>query len=115
MSKPNFRPIAPLDVDDEALERVNDRLNVPVMVRSPASAVLPSSRKTADTAGRQAVRTASKQTKVTMRVPEYLVDALKRNALDQRTTLRQLVMLALQKVGYAIKPEDLLPGAGGHD
>lgn len=39
MTKPNFRPIAPLDVDDHALDQVNDRLGVPQMVRptSPKS------------------------------------------------------------------------------
>ena len=37
MNKPNFRPIAPLDVDDDALERVNERLGVPTMIRSAAN------------------------------------------------------------------------------
>jgi hypothetical protein len=113
MSKPNFRPIAPLDVDDEALDRVNDRLNVPVMVRSPAAS--PPSRSAVDTASRRAAKAASRQTKLTLRVPDYLVDALKRSALDRRTTLRALVLQALQKDGYTVKAEDLLPGAGGSD
>jgi hypothetical protein len=114
MSKPNFRPIAPLDVDDEALDRVNDRLNVPVMVRSPAAAQQPS-RSAVDTPSRRAAKAASRQTKLTLRVPDYLVDALKRSALDRRTTLRALVLQALQRDGYAVKAEDLLPGAGGSD
>lgn len=110
MSKPHFRPIAPLDVDDNALDKINDRLGVPVMVRPPSAG-----NQTAETTVRQAAKTASRQQKLTLRVPDYLVDALKRNALDQRTTLRRLVMLALQKDGYSIKAEDLLPGAGGSD
>lgn len=107
MSKPNFRPIAPLDVDDRALESVNDRLGVPTMVRPPAKGV--------STASRPAVSPPRRQQKLTVRVPEYLVDALKRDALDQKTTVRQLVLLAMQKSGYKIEAADLLPGAGGSD
>lgn len=107
MSKPNFRPIAPLDADDSELDRVNDRLNVPTMVRSPAKA--------AETASRPAVTPPRRQQKLTVRVPEYLVDALKRDALDQKTSVRHLVLLALQKDGYKVDAADLLPGAGGSD
>lgn len=112
MSKPNFRPIAPLDVDDSALDKINDRLGVPVMVRPPSKGSAP----VVTTASRPAVAPSRRpQQKLTIRIPGYLVDALKRSALDQRTTLRQLVLLALQKDGYAIEAEDLLPGAGGSD
>ena len=110
MSKPNFRPIAPLDVDDDALERVNERLNVPTMVRSPAKAP-----QDVVTASRPAVPPPRRQQKLTVRIPGYLVDALKRDALEQRTTVRHLVLLALQKDGYAVEAADLLPGAGGSD
>jgi hypothetical protein len=107
MNKPHFRPIAPLDVGDDALERVNERLGVPTMVRPPA--------KTVETASRQTVAPPRRQQKLTVRIPEYLVDALKRDALDQKTSVRHLVLLALQKVGYKINAADLLPGAGGSD
>ena len=110
MSKPNFRPIAPLDVDDDALERVNERLNVPTMVRSPAKA-----QQDVVTASRPAVPPPRRQQKLTVRIPSYLVDALKRSALEQRSTVRQLVLLALQKGGYNIEAAELLPGAGGSD
>lgn len=125
MSKPNFRPIAPLDVDDRALDSVNDRLGVPTMVRPPAKAAPTASRHddqvTASrhdaqaTASRLAVMPPRRQQKLTVRVPEYLVDALKRDALDQKTSVRHLVLLALQKTGYKIDAADLLPGAGGSD
>ncbi len=110
MSKPNFRPIAPLDVDDHALERVNERLGVPTMVRPPAK-----SQQDAVTASRHAVQPPRRQQKLTVRIPGYLVDVLKRNALEQRTTVRHLVLLALQKDGYVVEASDLLPGAGGSD
>lgn len=115
MSKPNFRPFAPLDVDDEELDRVNDHLNVPVMVRSPATSPLASSRKAVEAARRQTVAPPRRQQKLTVRVPGYLVDALKRDALDQRKSVRHLLLLALQKAGYTVEAEDLLPGAGGSD
>jgi hypothetical protein len=110
MSKPNFRPIAPLDVDDRALERVNDSLGVPTMVRPPAKV-----QRDDPTASRPAVPAPRRQQKLTVRIPGYLVDALKRNALEQRTTVRHLVLLALQKDGYSIEAADLMPGAGGSD
>ena len=125
MNKPNFRPIAPLDADDSELDRVNDRLNVPTMVRSPAKAPETASRHddrvTASrhddrvTASRHAVTPPRRQQKLTVRVPEYLVDALKRDALDQKTSVRHLVLLALQKTGYKVDAADMLPGAGGSD
>ena len=111
MSKPNFRPIAPLDVEDTELERVNERLGVPTMVRTPAKATQ------ADivTARRQAGTPPRRQQKLTVRIPGYLSDALKQKALDQRSSVRLLLLHALQKDGYRIDPEDLIPGAGGSD
>jgi hypothetical protein len=111
MTKPNFRPISPLDVDDDALERVNQRLGVPTMVRPVSKA----SQTDGATASRQPVAPPRRQQKLTVRIPGYLVDALKQKALDQRTTVRNLVLLALQKDGYTVEPADLLPGAGGSD
>jgi hypothetical protein len=111
MTKPNFRPISPLDVDDDALERVNQRLGVPTMVRPVSKA----SQTDGATASRQPVAPPRRQQKLTVRIPGYLVDALKQKALDHRTTVRNLVLLALQKDGYTVDPADLLPGAGGSD
>ena len=119
MSKPNFRPIAPLDANDDELDRVNERLGVPIMVRPPVKAHVSD----ATTASRQAVTTASRHPvtpprrhqKLTVRIPGYLSDALKQQALDQRTTVRNLLLRALQKDGYTVEPADLMPGAGGSD
>lgn len=116
MSKPNFRPIAPLDVDDQALESVNDRLGVPTMIRPQARAAETTSGRDGQTpSSRRAVMPPRRQQKLTVRVPEYLVDALKRDALDQKTSVRHLVLLAMQKSGYKVEAADLLPGAGGSD
>ena len=77
MNKPNFRPIAPLDVDDDALERVNERLGVPTMVRPPAR----QAQQDVVTASRPTVPPPRRQQKLTVRIPGYLVDALKRGRL----------------------------------
>ena len=111
MTKPNFRPIAPLDVEDTELERVNERLGVPTMVRTPAKAT----QAVVVTASRPAVAPPRRQQKLTTRIPGYLSDALKQKALDQRSSVRLLLLRALQKDGYRVEPEDLLPGAGGSD
>ena len=107
MTKPNFRPIAPLDVDDAALERVNETLRVPTMVRH--------SDKAAETASRKAVMPTRPNSKVTFRAPDPTIDDLKMKALQQHTSIRTLILRALQKDGYAVLDSDLLPGAGGSD
>lgn len=105
MTKPNFRPIAPLDVDDAALERVNEKLGVPTMVRR--------SDKAAETASRKAVMPTRRNSKVTFRAPDPTIDDLKLKALQQHTSIRTLILKALKDAGYAVVDSDLLPGAGG--
>jgi len=41
-------------------------------------------------------------------VPEYVVERLKRKALDEKRTHRALVLHALAKYGIEIAPEDLI-------
>ena len=108
MTKPNFRPIAPLDVDDAALERVNETLRVPTMVRAGAKA--PAS---PDPSSRPAAPPSRPQQKLTIRIPIVIADALKQDALTQRSHVRILVLKALKDAGYPVTEEDLLPGAGG--
>jgi len=47
--------------------------------------------------------------KLTIELPAYLTDAMKRAALDRRTSVRHLVMLALKKSGFEIAACDLIP------
>ena len=112
MSKPAFRPIAPLDADDAALDRVNDRLGVPTMVRPASKSALPSPNSTARQEPRPSTATGLRpQEKLTVELPGYLMDAMKQDALNRRTSVRHLVMLGLQKLGFTISPEDLVPDA----
>lgn len=95
---PAFRAIAaPLDVDALLLDRVNDRLGVPRLVRPESDAAAPS-----PPAQRAPVE------KLTIEVPDYLLDAVKRAALDRRTTARHVVMAALKSAGFAIDDPDLI-------
>lgn len=105
--KPNkFRPIAvPLDVDDAALDRVNTQLGVPTLTKPAVNAV-------AVPRGVIDVSTMPERAsieKLTIELPRYLADALRRAAVEQRTTARHLVMLALRKNGFEVQDSDLVP------
>ncbi len=105
--KPNkFRPIAvPLDVDDAALDRVNTQLGVPTLTKPAANAVA-APRVVPDVAG---MSERAVLEKLTIELPRYLADALRRAAVEQRTTARHLVMLALTKDGFEVQETDLVP------
>lgn len=96
-----FRPIAgPLDVDDAALDRVNSQLGVPTMTK-PAALPQPA------LAGSLPERAAPE--KLTIELPRYLADAIRRAAAEQRTTARHLVILALRAQGFEVDDADLVP------
>lgn len=105
--KPNkFRPIAvPLDVDDAALDRVNIRLGVPTLTKPAANSV---ATKQAEPAVHAAPERVALE-KLTIELPSYLADALRRAAVERRTTARHLVMLALRKDGFQVEDSDLVP------
>ena len=104
--RPNrFRPIAlPLDVDDAALDRVNAQLGVPTLTK-PAATPVTSKRALPETA---AIPDRALE-KLTIELPRYLADALRRAAVERRTTARHLVMLALRSDGFAVEDQDLVP------
>lgn len=101
-----FRPIAtPLDVDDAALDRVNQQLGVPTLTR-PATAMEPLPSVPAP-APAQPMRAPLE--KLTIELPDYLADALRQDAAARRTTARHIVMLALRNNGYRVDDADLVP------
>lgn len=106
----SFRSIgAPLDVDDAALERINDEMGVPVLT-APSIARERKARlaeKAEPSAAKPLMRAPLE--KLTIEVPSYLADALKRAALDQRVSVRHLVLLALLKSGFDIAAADMVP------
>lgn len=109
MTKPNFRPIQPLDVSDAALDRVNDQLAVPTMVRSTAKPASPLP--TAPAAALKIKTPPRREEKLTTRLPGYLVDAMKVRALEQRSTVKHIMLRALMDAGFAVADEDLAPDA----
>lgn len=98
---PSFRAIAaPLDVEDALLDRVNDSLGVPRMVKPGREADAPSPPPPA------AIRAPVE--KLTIEIPDYLLDAIKRTALDRKSTARHVVMAAMKVAGFAIDDADLV-------
>ena len=92
MSKPSFRQIQPLDVPDEALQTVNDRLGVPTMVR-PVRAKEPPAPRPCE--------------KLTVMLPVYVADEVRQQALTKRMTVRNFILLAIKSQGIAVDDADL--------
>ncbi len=106
---PSFRSIAaPLDVDDAALDRINTQLGVPTLTKPVANAKPERKEKSPAPAPVAAEDVRAPLEKLTIEVPAYLADAMKRAALDKRTTVRHLVMTALKKSGFEIAASDLV-------
>lgn len=114
---PSFRSIAaPLDVDDAALDDINARLGVPTLTK-PQSGEVPSrklyrfkvDKEEAEAAAPGMAPARAPLEKLTIEVPAYLSDALKRSALETRTTVRHVVMSALKAAGFEVAADDLVP------
>jgi hypothetical protein len=95
-AKPEFKSITPFKVPTEAVDDYAKERNIP-------STVFPQS----STAAR-AEKPTTTIVKLSLEVPEYVVDRLKRKALDEKRTHRALVLHALAKYGIEIAPEDLI-------
>ena len=105
----SFRSIgSPLDVDDAALDRVNLQLGVPTLTKPVANAKPERKAKSTPPARTEALEARASLEKLTIELPSYLADAMKREALDRRTSVRHLVMLALKKAGFEIASCDLV-------
>ena len=137
MSKPapQFRQIAaPLDVPDDVLNALGDKLGVPSLVKpepapAPRSGVTPQdqhawppspsgnpapslpakSRPPAQTKLNIAPPPCPVTEKITVELPGYLATALRREGLERRTTARTLVMMGLKALGFEIDEKDLVP------
>lgn len=104
-SLPSFRSIAgPLDVADSALDRVSDSLGVPTLVK-PRTAV------SRQDAAKLAAPLRAPLEKLTVELPAYLMDALKRQALDSHASVRHIVIKALKDAGFNVAAADLVPDA----
>lgn len=91
-TKPIFRSVAsPLDVTDEALTTLNQRLGVPSLVR-------------------QAVpeKPRAPLRAINLHLPDYLAGAIKKRAFETDASVRYVVMKALSEAGFAVDPADLV-------
>lgn len=104
---PAFRSISrPLDVADADLDRINDTLGVPTLSRPQrAPAVKPAAPASAPSPAEPRATVE----KLTVEAPPSLMDALRRDAVDKRVSMRHIVLLALQRAGYDIAHADLVP------
>ena len=127
MSKtaPVFRPIGPLEVPDDALNALSEKLGVPNLVRPPPAPAAKAPAAPANEPSRDplalpkppepaAGAPAPEETlppieKLTIEIPGYLAQALRRDCAERRVTNRYLVLLGLQAIGYAVEPADLVP------
>ena len=89
---PNFRAIAtPLDVADQDLAAINQRLGVPTLVTSP--------------------RPKAPMKPMNLLLPAYLVKAIKDRAHADDTSHRYVVLKALHDAGFPVEPDDLVKDA----
>jgi hypothetical protein len=135
MSKnpPVFRSIgAPLEVPDEALNDLGDRLGVPKMVmpepptpqkidampENPANHAVSSAGRGTPSPKRQNFSIGQKRAlapiepeteKITLELPTYLTAALRREGAARRITARMFVMMGLQAIGFEVNEQDLVP------
>ncbi len=109
---PQFRPITPLEVPDSVLDAINDKLGVPTMVRHQSTEPVPAPRPVVpQPASKPAHDATMKIYKLSLELPRYLSDSIKRTAIERRTTVRHILMLGLVKLGFDIKEEDLVEDA----
>jgi len=127
--RPAFRHIhRPLDVPDEALEKFSATHGVPSLSDptakappggqeprqdspSPVPRPSPSGKpKDSQAVKKSATTSISPRTaleKLTMELPGYLIDAVKRDAIERHTSARHVLMLALQGAGFEVQAADL--------
>ena len=127
-SAPVFRPIsAPLDVPDDALQALGDRLGVPTMVKPEAKPVEPVVVESSPVSSlsvqqppapvQKALETLAEvhsdapcpEEKLTVFLPSYLMRDIRRSCVEQRATMRYMVLSALKTAGFSVREEDLVP------
>lgn len=94
---PAFRQIpAPLDVPDDALNKINRHLGVPTLVQPDEQP--------------RAIEAAPVKA-VNVHLPDYVVKALKEKAFQANSSVRYVIMKALADSGITIANDDLVQDA----
>jgi hypothetical protein len=101
MAKPEFKSISPFKVPSEAVNDYAKERNIPETV-FPQSKPAP-------------VKAVAKETapslvlaKLSIDVPEDVMYDIKQKALDERRSIRSLVLHALKQYGIEVREEDLV-------
>jgi hypothetical protein len=109
---PSFRQIAsPLDIPDSDLHSFAEKAGVPTLHKTEPAPVM-------EAPPTPQVRTVAKSDdakpdKITLELPAYLALAVKRTAVDEGSTLRHIIIKGLQRLGFTVRPEDLVPDNRG--
>ena len=125
-TRPSFRQIAsPLDVSDEALDKLNEDLGVPSLVNpaagkaaagpnltqdasKPASRPFPARKPEKRISESPKPKRALREVRMAVDVPQYLRDAVNVRAATERCTARHIVMQGLLALGFEIESADLI-------
>lgn len=114
MSTPRFRQIN-ADIPDSAIDKINDSLQVPKLLRSEPATVAPARHRHVESSRRISVDLSPTsgalpdgQHKLTLRIPQSLNDTLKRDALEHRSYVRAIILCALQLRGYHVPAQELI-------
>ena len=134
-NRPVFRPISgPLDVPDDALNALGDRLGVPTMVKpepsppheidavpeNPASHRPAMSFRTTPSPARKIAPLSQKRPlafevpqpvseKITVELPGYVTAAMRQRSAAERLSHRYYVLMGLRAIGFEVDDQDLIP------
>ncbi len=133
---PKFRQVSakPIDASDEELFRLSEELGLPTLVKpveqapeSPAPITglrpepadgsdVPASQTTAAVRSRTAkkpkapaIERTDASEKITIDIPAYVADQVRRRAFEERSSARYLVLQGLKKLGFDVDNADLVP------
>lgn len=99
-SKPAFRTItAPLSATDADLDRLNEQMRVPAMVRGVQANEAPP------------VPQPRPQRPINILVPDYVAKAVRQLTHDEECSIRCVVLKALAKNGIDVDASDLIADA----
>lgn len=96
----DFKPIAGLAVSDAEIDSFVSRRGIPSLSTTAPEVPAPSPN--------AQPKSAPISRRVTLDVPEYVVDQLHHRALAGRCTTRHVIMMALKAAGIVINDQDMI-------
>lgn len=99
----DFKPLAAISATDADLEAFAARKGVPTL-----SSAAPAAQATPTVVSIAAPKMAQVVRRVTLDLPEYVVDQLHDRARGNRCTTRHIIMTALKTAGVTINDDDMI-------